>query len=383
MKPMTAEDLLVGPRGARMCLEWAARCAREQPDDREAFGLDSALLDWELARAGSASTVVAFAIEEPEGMAGADILGALERKSPEPPDPGRIAGLVGAVRLREPDDREALELLAEVVAQACYWQPPDERDRVAALPQLRKPLRRAAEVIASAASTVWWTSPMERAGQWVQTFTEPGERPLWPGRPALAALKGWRARIPAEEARFEDWYRRDSRSLSGSWWSIEGFDLVSTTRALADGAPLGLWCVEDWMRPDRVLTQRIDTPGDVCVREIDGPADWADLCREHPVDVTWSRRGDWAECTGRAAGPWVLPDWAELAASGTDAVHLTVRGYLRCAGAALDVDGARASTVAGWDPDRTFWLRDVGPAGRIAEWEPDGSAPGLAWRRRG
>ena len=60
-----------------------------------------------------------------------------------------------------------------------------------------------------------------------------------------------------------------------------------------------------------------------------------------------------------------MPDWPSVAGD-WDAVHLTVRCYLTTAGRALDVDSERASVLAGWDPDATFWLNDVlrlaGPA---------------------
>jgi hypothetical protein len=56
-----------------------------------------------------------------------------------------------------------------------------------------------------------------------------------------------------------------------------------------------------------------------------------------------------------------------------DAVHLTVAGYLAAAGRALPVDDRRASVIAGWAPDTTFWF-----AGTSAR--PRGAA---TWRLAG
>lgn len=42
-------------------------------------------------------------------------------------------------------------------------------------------------------------------------------------------------------------------------------------------------------------------------------------------------------------------------------MHLTVAGYLSTAGRAIEVDHARASVLAGWNPDETWWFRGVSP----------------------
>lgn len=84
------------------------------------------------------------------------------------------------------------------------------------------------------------------------------------------------------------------------------------------------------------------------------PQDWAALCRRHPLDVTASRRHDWYRTTGRD-GSWVQPDWSAVAQE-TDAVHLTMRGYLTTAGLAVPVSEGVASVLAGWDPDATYWF---------------------------
>lgn len=47
--------------------------------------------------------------------------------------------------------------------------------------------------------------------------------------------------------------------------------------------------------------------------------------------------------------------------------------WLSAAGRALDLGDGRASVIAGWDPDRTFWLCDVAPEGGVVEWRREQS----------
>lgn len=60
----------------------------------------------------------------------------------------------------------------------------------------------------------------------------------------------------------------------------------------------------------------------------------------------------------------MIPDWAAIARE-ADGVHLTIEGYLRCAGVAIDIElsgsltGHAASVIAGWNPDETWWLTDA------------------------
>jgi hypothetical protein len=61
-------------------------------------------------------------------------------------------------------------------------------------------------------------------------------------------------------------------------------------------------------------------------------------------------------------------------------VHLTIGGYLTAAGRALAVSGSAATMLAGWDPDKTYWLADVlQVAGTPVRWlERDSEFPGWA-----
>jgi hypothetical protein len=93
------------------------------------------------------------------------------------------------------------------------------------------------------------------------------------------------------------------------------------------------------------------------VLEIDGPEAWADLCRRFPLDVTATRSAHWRLATGRV-GRWVIPDWAAVAEH-HGGVHVSVAGYLRAAGRAIQVDDDTASVMAGWDPDSTVWFVPV------------------------
>ena len=375
-----------------MCLEWALRCdestAETEGDGDGRAAFTRAIWDWELASADPGSVVVGFAVpsssedaqERDVDQLRADLADARrEWVPPAKPEPRDVARALSAVEVRVPDESEALALLADVVSFARYWQEPDERDLAAALPDLREPLHRVAEALASAPSTAWWTSPMDRGSQWAQTFVEVGRQPE-PERAAADVLGSWRGGVAETERTSEEWYQTHDGRFGGDWWSMPGHQLASTTRAMGDGAPAGLWCVEDSMDPDRVLTQRIEVPADARVVEIAGPGDWIELCREHPVDVTWSRRGVWSWCTGRT-GAWVVPDWRALADQGVAAVRLSAWGYLTTAGRALDLGDGRASVVAGWDPDRTFWLCDVTPVGDVVAWETDDSGPDRLWRR--
>ena len=374
-----------------MCLEWALRLEDEQAPGgtgSSEAGLRGAVWDWNMSEERPGRSVMFYlAVEDTEGMTEAQVQEELTRarrewRPPERPDPTQVAALADAMTLRAPDEGESLILLRGTVDNARYWQTPDPEDDLAGLSEMRDALRRVAEVLAAAPSTQWWASPVDRSGQWAQTYVDSETALRWIGHEAAGALADWRLRmVDGERESLNLHLREPHKTYGGEWWSAPPHSLADSTRSLSDGSPLGLWCVEDSTGPDHLLAQSIRVPADAHVVEVDGSSDWVDLCRQFPLDVTWSRRGDWGECTGRTSGAWVVPDWAALAASGVDAVHLTVRGYVACAGAVLDVGGGRASTVAGWDPDRTFWLCDVEPRGEVVTWESDSSGPGLQWRR--
>src|SRR5690606_27224849 len=95
----------------------------------------------------------------------------------------------------------------------------------------------------------------------------------------------------------------------------------------------------------------VSVRGGIRVYELRGPDDWVSLVERHPLAVTLSRRHDWWNVTG-LDGAWLIPDW-QAAAEDFDVVHLTVMGYLRMAGRALDAGDGR-TLLAGWNPDESY-----------------------------
>ncbi|MCT2980769.1 hypothetical protein, partial [Propionibacterium freudenreichii] len=92
-------------------------------------------------------------------------------------------------------------------------------------------------------------------------------------------------------------------------------------------------------------------------------ADWA-ISRppRHSLDCSPAspmllRRLDIAQRQGsrRHRTPFVLVNWADVAKE-YDAVHVTPRGYLLSAWAPIATEYG-LTTLAGWGPDLTCWLR--------------------------
>lgn len=103
------------------------------------------------------------------------------------------------------------------------------------------------------------------------------------------------------------------------------------------------------------------------VLEITVADDWVALTNAFPqvIDLPPHRRGH-----SQTGGPWrewfpeeahlVKPDWG-LVAREYDAVHLTQFAYVTAAYARLNCEHG-FTTVSGWGPDQTRWLRDPRPA---------------------
>lgn len=380
---MVTEELLEGPRGRRLCLEWARAC-----EDAAVEGSSGASGDRPLADAlfrlpdphFRVGRIVAVPLDEGEGEVGDPVAPVWEETTARD-----VASALGEVHLMEPDASRAVALLADTCAHAAYWQPPYAEDVAAADAAVRAGLEAAAAAIAAAPATRWWSRDVEWGHQWL---TSAVPRPEWgsdavpdarePDDPA-EVLAAWRSAVAREEEQFRTWAEeRPEEMIGGPWWSAPPSGLAASTRALPGGLPLWVVCVEDdgW---GEVVGRALEVPASARVLEIDGPEDWARLCRDHPLDVSWSRRSDWSQTTGRE-GAWVIPDWSEVARR-WDGVHLSVRGYLRTAGRAVEVDGDRASVLAGWDPDRTFWFCRTHTDDELVTWEECEEEPG--WRRRG
>jgi len=271
--------------------------------------------------------------------------------------------------------------LAESVTVAMYWQGPDAVDQALAHPQVAGELRPVAHAIISAPGTQWWPTGIDAGTQqYVESPYGPDGRPAWAG--AAGQLMTWLAATEEEERSAAGRPADPAAPYSGHWWSSPTWSgLVSTTRALPGLGPLQLYAMEDWPGWEDVRCWPVAIPHRAArIYEITSPDDWTALVTRYPLEVTKSRRHDWWRVTGWA-GAWLMPDYTAAAAD-YDAIHLTVSGYLTTAGRALAVNDARC-LLAGWDPDKTYWLADcVAGGGAPVRWIRDDSAH-LGWRQAG
>jgi hypothetical protein len=361
--------ILAGPRGRRVCLEYARRCA-ELAGGAEESGAEA------VEDASDAATALWWAgigLEPQPPLLltfGASPSRARERPEVTPSD---VTAAFDGVEIVAPTADQLRDALAASVGVARYWQEPDGNDVLAATPELRPVLARVAEALAASPYTSWWASSVDLEDQWTVPWRGAGS-----AADPQALLRDWREHVDEEERRSARERPADPRAAwSGTWWSIPPFELVRTTRSLPGAGPARLWFEEDSLGGDEAVAVPVEAfPARVI--EIDGPEAWADLCRRHPLEVTASRRHDWFRTTGRD-GRWVVPDWSRVAAE-ADGVHLTVAGYLAAAGRAIGIGGDAASVVAGWNPDETYWFRGAlaRPAGEQRWVRVDDG-----WRRAG
>ncbi|MFG6401252.1 hypothetical protein [Microbacterium sp. P04] len=280
-----------------------------------------------------------------------------------------VASLIESVDLGTIDARRVHDALRESVDTARYWQEPDGLDRVAALPEVGAALARVASSLMSSPATAGWdaAAPSE---QWAVDWRS-GEDPApLPTDPAPLLVR-WDESQREEEERSQARSRDPFANWSGTWWSVPQ-SVLRTQGRVRDALEL----VEDslgW----KVATI-VPVGGAGRTLQIQTAADWAELCRRYPFEVTASRRHDWFRVTGRD-GRWLMPDWKRVSGD-WDAVHLTTLGYLQAATTLITIDAEYASVIGGWAPDSTLWLGDVareGVSGR-QEWvlENDGWALG-------
>lgn len=233
--------------------------------------------------------------------------------------------------------------LADAATTGRYWQPPDETDVLLARPEMAEALHRIAQHVCHQVPA-WWT---EMARDLVRVDFEGVPKP---GPPDMLA---WGV-------------------VSGAWWMTPGTGSGVLTRMLPGIGPLGAYLVEDPMDwPTAEVFPATPTPRSVL--ELD-EAVLVDLCREHPIDVTLSKRGDWYRATGLDT-TWVIPDWSRVAAD-WDAVHLPITTWLACAGRPLIVREGVHTLIAGWNPDATFLLRGVVTLGSAGRWARDHDSRG-------
>ncbi|MBC7557936.1 MAG: hypothetical protein H7270_00985 [Dermatophilaceae bacterium] len=338
------DALLAGPRGRRLCLEFALRTT-----------WDSASSDAEELR--QAIFLTAYDLDPGRGTSRVLFGPGAERFPPPTPSPEDIARLLDTLPLAEPHEGAMLLSLTTAVDRARYWQEPDGEDVLAAAPALHDPLARIAASLVASSHARWWATPMDSA-QWAVTFVEADAPRPAATKGAGQTLEQWRAAQLKEETVAERERPSDARARwSGTWWSKPPAALTQTTRSLGGRGPVGLRLIEDGFGWESATAEQVAVPRDARVYEIDGPAAWADLCRRHPLEVTASRRHDWYRATGRI-GRWVIPDWTQVQHD-IDAVHLSADGYLTTAGLAIPVDDDLATVLAGWNPDQTYWFRDV------------------------
>ena len=359
--PIDADALLAGPRGRRLCLE-LMRHGDPASEAREHFGQLVFFASYRSAKAnGVAVTLLRSSTADGPGA-----------DAPLPdPTPAELADALDRVPLPHLDDDTLTTALASTVDAAAYWQEPDGDDLLMVEPVVTRALRRVAEHVVSSPATAWWsdrTAPDQHLVEFDRPEFRTGEPPSWSVVGVRSALQQWRdARVAGEARALRERPLDPSASFSADWWSTPNWIGPVTTQAGPDGAPLGLRLVEDGFGDTRAHVRQLDVPPDARVIEVDGPDDWARLCREHPLEVTASHRHDWYRATGRA-GAWVSPDWASVAEI-ADAVHVSVAGYLLTAGRSVPVDESTASVLAGWSPDETYWLTDVAAS----------DAPAITW----
>ncbi|PZR52245.1 hypothetical protein DNL40_12465 [Xylanimonas oleitrophica] len=355
-----ADDLLAGPRGRRLCLALVVDAddgVREAVRDA-AYELDP----------GRGTTVMRL------GAGGHRHASRTPRVSPTD-----VARAIDAAGVPAVDARRLLLALAAAVDHARYWQPPDGEDVLAATPEVCAALRPVADAVVTSPHTRWWSAPCATAEQSAVRVSPYDADAAWPERGVVQApvdgaarvLDAWRRATRRTEQR---WPAERGVPLgegtSGEWWSSPPHGLARTTRHVDGFGPASLWLAEDSYGPDAALVAAVTLPEGARVIEVDGPQEWADLCRRFPLEVTASRRHDWFRTTGRGEGRWVLPDWAAVAEV-ADGVHVSVAGYLATAGRAVPVADGVTSVPAGWSPDTTWWLRDVVEEGPAVGWRYD------------
>lgn len=153
------------------------------------------------------------------------------------------------------------------------------------------------------------------------------------------------------------------------WWTTptQGSTrrrVLTTTRGPWHRAP----CVEAfgtedsfWDTSDGPAHWRtIEPTFDPVLYEIDGPPAWRSLVEAYPRRLEDPSPSNAAGSLANWFGdPFYVPDWAKVS-SDFDAVHLTQLGYVTTAYAPIPCRGGTTS-VCGWGPDLTAWLRHPSP----------------------
>ena len=271
-----------------------------------------------------------------------------------------IAQMIRTVPLPEATPEAIRSALADSVDCAMYWQPPDAEDTLFEDPRLIEALERVAEHVASTGIIQSWMGASTQANQWMITWTGESAEGQWePGlEPAQSQLKAWNLDLVEQERASKGELREKMDTLaSGHWWSNPPGGLYRSSGTFDNGAPIGMLCVEDGMGWREATVQRLQIECRKPVFHITEPGHWAQLCRRYPLEISATMRRNWFETTSRD-GLWVQPDW-QAVAEDYDGVHLGLGAYLAGAGEIIEVDAERASLIAGWNPDETYWFTDA------------------------
>jgi hypothetical protein len=370
---MSLSALLDGPRGRRLLLELAVDSSRAAHGGGYPDWPAGDLL-WKLQHEldPNRDRFVFFGPMTPESTDASDGPDSAEERAPdEPATPESLAGALlrdSAAVLTGDAVREAL---VESVDSARYWQEPDGRDVLAALPAMRGVLAAVLAELEMSGLGSWWSSPIDLEAQFDVAWSDmPSGQAAGAGAGAVTlAIAHWSERATQLEQRAaRDWPTDPTKGMGSDWWSTPGFGVVKTSRWVpAWQSPAALWLVEDSLGWTEARVAAAAPIGDPRVFEITGAAAWAELCTRYPIEVTAQKRRDWYVTTGRT-GVWIMPDWTAVSRD-YDAVHLTVLGYLSAAGRAIPVGHDSAGLIAGWAPDEAVWLTDsVAVDETVASW---------------
>ncbi|QZY50605.1 hypothetical protein [Leucobacter tenebrionis] len=192
------DTLLAGPRGRRLCFEVAMAAVERmiEADARE---------QWR------ASTVRHAARQaDPDRPVARAYFGWGAREMPRPrreSSTGSPADALTGIPLARLGDADLLAALTMTVSRAAYWQPPDGEDMLAADPELRGPLLRAAGAIVASPAVAWWLDAFGDAGsgpprQWAVGWEDEAHHGTGPvQRPVSGVLREWGEHVRACEER--------------------------------------------------------------------------------------------------------------------------------------------------------------------------------------
>lgn len=371
---VSIDDLLAGPRGRRLCLEFVLESERLQYPDFSTNSFRAAAF-----RAG-------YELDPGKGRSVVYIGHPGNEPMPPAPLPTDVSDEMQKLTLATVTPEMLRTCIARSVDMARYWQEPDGQDILATCAEMLPGLRKVAEHILSSPLTRRWVDPLSPNNQWAIPWEHTESTP--PTLPSTetelrTVLETARHDINVEEARAILERPTDpSARWSGIWWSMPPFKLARTSPEFFDSSPAGLWFVEDSMGWEEALAFRLGVPTNLRVYEIDSAEAWAHLCREYPLEVTASKRHDWYRTTGRD-GDWVMPDWAAFAEH-YDVIHLQTFAYLAVAGTAIHVTERAASVISGWAPDTSFWFTDrVRYVDSPVAWKRIDAAENWVWEREG